>query len=57
MACPFLVKTSTAICKARNCLFKIEVEVQLYEPSAFQLEEYCKGPGHRKCPFYLISQQ
>ena len=24
-----------------------------YQPSEFEVEEYCKTNNHRKCPFYL----
>jgi len=53
MACPYLVKLSLAICKARNCICKTDESP--YTPSAFQLAEYCRSKDHKKCPFYLLS--
>jgi len=40
--CPHLIKWLTFACKANN---------KLYFPSLFQLQEYCKSKGHKKCPF------
>jgi hypothetical protein len=43
MKCPHLFKWLTYACKAKK---------QLYVPSSFQLEEYCKCRSHSKCPFF-----
>ena len=42
--CPHLARWAASKCTAAG---------DHYLPSAFQLGEYCKSPGHRKCPFYL----
>ena len=44
MKCPHLMKWVRASCKAFE---------RPYTPSMFELEEYCRGKDHRKCPFYL----
>jgi hypothetical protein len=46
MKCPHLVKWFTFACNAKE---------KMYFPSSFQLQEYCKGKYHKKCPFYAIS--
>jgi hypothetical protein len=46
MKCPHLTKWLTFACKASE---------KLYFPSDFQIEEYCRGKGHRKCPFFRYS--
>jgi hypothetical protein len=42
MKCPYLMKWITYACKVKE---------KIYFPSAFQLQEYCKSKGHKKCPF------
>ena len=44
MKCPHLMKWVRASCKAFE---------RPYEPSLFELEEYCRKKDHRKCPLYL----
>ena len=44
MKCPHLIKWVISSCKALD---------RPYVPSLFELEEYCRTKGHRKCPFYL----
>jgi hypothetical protein len=44
MKCTHLIKWVTFACKASE---------KLYFPSHFQLQEYCKKKGYKKCPFYL----
>lgn len=44
MKCPHLIKWVISSCKALD---------RPYVPSLFELEEYCRTRGHRKCPFYL----
>jgi len=46
MKCPHLIKWVTFVCKAKD---------NLYFPSSFQLQEYCNGKEHKKCPFNLGS--
>ncbi|MBN2654171.1 MAG: hypothetical protein JXR79_03540 [Nitrospirae bacterium] len=41
--CPHLVKGSLSYCKANKTP---------YNPSHFQLKEYCAAKSHQKCPFY-----
>ena len=40
--CPHLIKWLTLACNAK---------ANIYFPSAFQLQEYCKKTSHKKCPF------
>ncbi len=44
MKCPHLGRLEILTCK---------VEEKPYIPSLFELQEYCKGERHRRCPFYL----
>jgi len=44
MKCPHLMKWITFLCKANK---------EVYSPSPFQLEEYCKREEHKKCPFLV----
>ncbi len=44
MKCPYLIKWLTFACKAND---------KIYFPSYFQLQEYCKCEGYKKCPFHL----
>lgn len=46
MKCPHLKRWFVATCK-------IEEMNMIYVPSAFQLQEYCKTKGHKKCPFFI----
>ncbi len=43
MKCPHLNKWILHSCRATE---------NVYFPSAFQIEEYCKRKSHRKCPFF-----
>jgi hypothetical protein len=43
MRCPHLIKWITFLCKAKD---------EVYFPSSFQLDEYCKKKEHSKCPFF-----
>jgi hypothetical protein len=43
MKCLHLIKWLTFACKAKE---------NLYFPSCFQLDEYCKTKDHKKCPFF-----
>lgn len=43
MKCPFLKGNYLASCKA---------DKEVYVPSPFELEEYCKASRHVICPFY-----
>jgi hypothetical protein len=43
MKCPHLIKWLTYACKAKE---------NMYFPSSFQLQEYCRRNSHKKCPFY-----
>jgi hypothetical protein len=49
MNCPFLSRNYILVCKARN----------IYTPSLFQIEEYCRGKRKRYalCPFYKFSDK
>ena len=40
--CPHLIKWLTPACNAK---------ANIYFPSDFQLQEYCKKKSHKKCPF------
>ena len=44
MKCPHLIKWLIFACKAKE---------ELYFPSDFQLQEYCKTKSHKKCPFLM----
>lgn len=44
MKCPHLMKWVTFLCKA---------DQEVYSPSLFQIEEYCRSTAHKKCPFFL----
>jgi hypothetical protein len=44
MKCTHLVRGRNMACRALE---------KAYVPSLFQLVEYCRSGGHRKCPFYL----
>jgi hypothetical protein len=46
MKCPHLRRWTVAACR---------IDEKVYVPSVFQLEEYCKTSGHRKCPFFVKS--
>lgn len=41
--CPYLSRWTAAECRTGD---------EIYAPSAFQIEEYCRTEGHKKCPFY-----
>lgn len=43
MKCPNLLSSMIFSCKADD---------SPYVPSLFELEEYCKGIEHEKCPLY-----
>jgi len=43
MKCPQLNHWSVAACKILD---------EIYVPSEFQLQEYCRSKKHKKCPFY-----
>jgi len=43
MNCPFLYGTYLLSCKSSR---------DVYVPSAFELEEYCKSRRHKICPYY-----
>ena len=49
MNCPFLSRNYMLVCKARN----------IYTPSLFQIEEYCRGKRKRYalCPFFKFSDK
>ena len=44
MKCVYLRQWRVSACRANN---------ELYVPSVFQLQEYCKTKWHKKCPFYV----
>jgi hypothetical protein len=44
MKCPYLKRWLVATCM---------IEDKIYVPSIFQLQEYCKTKGHKKCPFFM----
>jgi hypothetical protein len=44
MKCPHLRRWTVAACR---------IDEKVYVPSVFQLEEYCKTRGHRRCPFFV----
>lgn len=46
MKCPHLNRWIVATCK---------IEERIYVPSVFQLNEYCKTRGHKKCPFFVTN--
>jgi hypothetical protein len=46
MKCPHLKLWLVATCK---------INEKAYVPSAFQLHEYCKTKGHKRCPFFAKS--
>lgn len=46
MECPHLTGDRMSRCKAGTLA---------YAPSLFQLHEYCRGKGYKKCPFFLRS--
>lgn len=45
MKCPFLVGKYMYSCSASK---------EVYAPSAFEMEEYCKNTGFKLCPFYYM---
>ncbi|HUO76468.1 MAG TPA: hypothetical protein VMU21_02730 [Thermodesulfovibrionales bacterium] len=44
MKCPHLNRWIVATCK---------IDDRTYVPSVFQLDEYCKTGGHKRCPFFV----
>ena len=44
MHCPMLTGKYMLSCTARK---------EVYVPSIFEFEEYCKAPLHTMCPFYM----
>ncbi len=42
--CPHLLKWTISSCKANK---------KPYIPSIFELDEYCTGDGHERCPLYM----
>ncbi len=44
--CPFLIVELKAKCSADS---------QIYEPSLFVREEYCRTVRHSICPFYCVA--
>jgi len=44
MKCPHLNSWIVATCK---------IDDSTYVPSVFQLNEYCKRRGHKRCPFFV----
>lgn len=44
MKCPHLNRWIIATCK---------IDDRTYVPSVFQLDEYCKTRGHKRCPFFV----
>ena len=44
MKCPYLTGTYMSSCIANS---------EVYIPSSFELAEYCRSSGHRRCPFYV----
>jgi hypothetical protein len=44
MKCPHLHRWTVATCKIGD---------RIYVPSVFQLQEYCKTRGHKRCPFFV----
>jgi hypothetical protein len=44
MKCPYLIKCVIPTCEACK---------DLYEPTVFVIQEYCKTKYHKKCPFYV----
>jgi len=47
MKCPFLSGEYMLSCKALR---------EVYVPSIFELDEYCKNIQHRMCPFYIKNE-
>ncbi len=45
MKCPFLVGKNMYSCSASK---------EVYAPSAFEMEEYCKNTRFKLCPFYYM---
>jgi len=44
--CPFLTGNYLLTCKANN----------VYVPSQFEFEEYCKSKRHTLCPFFRLKE-
>lgn len=47
MQCAFLTGNDRLSCKALK---------EVYIPSTFELDEYCRQDRYKLCPFYLISE-
>jgi hypothetical protein len=45
--CPFLIES-----EARECTAECHATERSFEPSTFELEEYCATDRHRRCPLY-----
>ncbi len=43
MLCPYLNGNAVPVCKAQQ---------SAYQPSMFELQEYCESKRHQLCPFY-----
>jgi hypothetical protein len=47
MKCPFMTGIYLSSCSANK---------EVYVPSRFELEEYCRDSRHRMCPFYCAAE-